>query len=111
MSVLWARIHGYKHTLPIERRVQDFADIGHFFDEPVKNYSSGMRSRITFGLTMAFDFDFDVLLIDELGAVGDACFRQKSEALLKEKFNPNSAHYGEPLIKRTQTSLPSGSGD
>ncbi|WP_299008252.1 ABC transporter ATP-binding protein [uncultured Shewanella sp.] len=82
-----ARIHGYKHTLPIEQSVQDFAEIGAFFDEPVKNYSSGMRSRITFGLTMAFDFDFDVLLIDELGAVGDANFRRKSEAILKEKFN------------------------
>ncbi|MCF1432238.1 MAG: ABC transporter ATP-binding protein, partial [Shewanella sp.] len=63
-----ARIHGYKNTKPIEQQVQDFAEIGKYFDEPVKSYSSGMRSRVTFGLTMAFDFDFDVLLIDELGA-------------------------------------------
>jgi len=81
-----ARIHGYKNTRPIEQRVQEFAEIGKYFDEPVKSYSSGMRSRITFGLTMAFDFDFDVLLIDELGAVGDANFRNKSEALLQSKF-------------------------
>ncbi|MBV7316762.1 ABC transporter ATP-binding protein [Shewanella sp. NIFS-20-20] len=81
-----ARIHGYKDTKPIEQRVIDFAEIGKFFDEPVKNYSSGMRSRITFGLTMAFDFDFDVLLIDELGAVGDANFRKKSEQLLLSKY-------------------------
>ncbi|MCL1142323.1 ABC transporter ATP-binding protein [Shewanella gaetbuli] len=81
-----ARIHGYKNTKPIENKVAEFAEIGRFFDEPVKTYSSGMRSRITFGLTMAFDFDFDVLLIDEIGAVGDANFRKKSEALLKSKF-------------------------
>lgn len=81
-----ARIHGYKNTKPIEQKVEQFAEIGKFFDEPVKNYSSGMRSRVTFGLTMAFDFDFDVLLIDELGAVGDANFKHKSDELLKQKY-------------------------
>jgi capsular polysaccharide transport system ATP-binding protein len=81
-----ARIHGYKNTKVIEQQVEDFAEIGRFFDEPVKSYSSGMRSRITFGLTMGFDFDFDVLLIDELGAVGDANFKKKSEKLLLEKY-------------------------
>lgn len=81
-----ARIHGYKDTKAIEQQVEEFAEIGRFFDEPVKHYSSGMRSRITFGLTMGFDFDFDVLLIDELGAVGDANFRKKSEKLLLSKY-------------------------
>lgn len=81
-----ARIHGYKDTKPIEQQVEEFAEIGKFFDEPVKTYSSGMRSRVTFGLTMGFDFDFDVLLIDELGAVGDANFRKKSEKILLDKY-------------------------
>ena len=81
-----ARIHGFKNTKEIEQKVSDFAEVGAYFDEPVKSYSSGMRSRVAFGLTMAFDFDFDVLLIDELGAVGDANFRHKSHALLKSKF-------------------------
>ncbi|NMP14991.1 ABC transporter ATP-binding protein [Thalassotalea sp. Y01] len=81
-----ARIHGYKNTREIENKVGEFAEIGKFFDEPVKNYSSGMRSRVTFGLTMGFDFNFDVLLIDELSAVGDANFKKKSEALMKEKY-------------------------
>ena len=81
-----ARIHGYKNTKAIEQQVEDFAEIGKFFDEPVKTYSSGMRSRVTFGLTMGFDFDFDVLLIDELGAVGDANFKKKSETLLLSKY-------------------------
>lgn len=81
-----ARIHGVKNTQPIEDKVADFAQIGKFFNEPVKSYSSGMRAKVAFGLTMAFDFDFDVLLIDEIGAVGDATFRKKSQALLESKF-------------------------
>ncbi|MCY0966832.1 ABC transporter ATP-binding protein [Parathalassolituus penaei] len=81
-----ARIHGYRDTREIEERVADFAEIGKYFDEPMKNYSSGMRSRVTFGITMAFDFNFDVLLIDELTAVGDAAFKKKSEQVLKQKY-------------------------
>jgi len=81
-----ARINGHKQTKHIEQKVADFAEIGNYFDEPVKTYSSGMRARVTFGLTMAFDFDFDVLLIDELNAVGDANFKAKSKKLLLEKY-------------------------
>ncbi|OUS40446.1 ABC transporter ATP-binding protein [Oleispira antarctica] len=82
-----ARINGHKQTRHIEQQVADFAEIGKYFDEPVKSYSSGMRARVTFGLTMAFDFDFDVLLIDELNAVGDANFKAKSKKLLLEKYD------------------------
>lgn len=82
-----ARIHGYRDTRQIEKRVEEFAEIGSYFDEPTKNYSNGMRARVTFGITMAFDFNFDMLLIDELTAVGDATFRAKSEKLLKEKYS------------------------
>ncbi len=81
-----ARINGHKQTKVIEQQVADFAEIDKYFDEPVKSYSSGMRARVTFGLTMAFDFDFDVLLIDELNAVGDANFKAKSKKLLLEKY-------------------------
>jgi capsular polysaccharide transport system ATP-binding protein len=81
-----ARIHGFSNTREIEERVADFAEIGRYFDEPMKNYSNGMRARVTFGITMAFDFNFDVLLIDELTAVGDTAFKRKCEALLKDKY-------------------------
>jgi capsular polysaccharide transport system ATP-binding protein len=104
-----ARIHGYKNTKPIEQLVEDFAEIGKFFNEPVKNYSSGMKARVAFGLTMAFDFDFDVLLVDELGAVGDANFRRKSEALLKEKYEKTKlimvSHSMGELRKNCQAGL------
>jgi capsular polysaccharide transport system ATP-binding protein len=63
--------------------VQDFADIGKYFDMPVKTYSSGMRSRLSFGLSMAFDFDY--YLIDEIAAVGDANFKKKSADILRQK--------------------------
>jgi capsular polysaccharide transport system ATP-binding protein len=68
--------------------VEEFAEIGKYFDMPIKSYSSGMRSRIGFGMSMAFNFDY--YLLDEVGAVGDASFRKKSQALLdelKEKSN------------------------
>lgn len=104
-----ARIHGYKNTQQIEQQVDDFAEIGKFFNEPVKTYSSGMKARVAFGLTMAFDFDFDVLLVDELGAVGDANFRHKSEALLKAKFKQTKlimvSHSMTELRKNCQAGL------
>ena len=65
------------------KKVQDFAEIGEFFDRPFKTYSSGMRSRVTFGLSMAFDFD--IYLIDEVSSAGDERFRAKSKEYLKEK--------------------------
>lgn len=62
--------------------VEEFAEIGKYFDMPVKSYSSGMKSRLAFGLSMAFAFDY--YLIDEVGAVGDAKFRQKSADLMAQ---------------------------
>ena len=64
--------------------VQDFSEIGEWFDQPVKTYSSGMRSRIAFGLSMAFDFDY--YLIDEVMSAGDSQFRAKCEAVFKQKL-------------------------
>ena len=63
--------------------VEDFAEIGSYFDMPFKTYSSGMRLRVSFGLSMAFSFD--VYLIDEITGVGDQRFRKKSKELLIEK--------------------------
>jgi capsular polysaccharide transport system ATP-binding protein len=80
------RIHG-SFGDDMRRRVksvQDFAEIGDYFDLPMKSYSSGMRSRVAFGLSMAFDFD--IYLIDEVLAVGDAQFKAKSKQVLLEKL-------------------------
>nr|WP_131781626.1 ABC transporter ATP-binding protein [Legionella gresilensis] len=63
--------------------VQDFAEIGHYFDMPMQTYSSGMRSRLAFGLSMAFDFDF--YIVDEALAVGDVTFRKKCKQIFNQK--------------------------
>lgn len=62
---------------------EEFADIGDYFDMPVGSYSSGMRSRLAFALSMAFDFDY--YLIDEVMSVGDRDFKVKCKAELEAK--------------------------
>lgn len=68
--------------------VQDFADIGVNFDRPFKTFSSGMRARVTFGLSMAFSFD--VYLMDEVTAVGDQSFREKAKNLVQWRSEQSS---------------------
>lgn len=77
------RIHGLEADIP-ERIafIQDFAEIGDAFDEPINTYSSGMKSRLLFGLSLAFDFD--VYISDEVTATGDAAFRQKAAAAFQK---------------------------
>jgi capsular polysaccharide transport system ATP-binding protein len=58
-------------------RVEDFAELGDALTMPVKYYSSGMRARLAFGLSLAIEFD--CYLIDEVIAVGDVLFRRKCE--------------------------------
>lgn len=57
------------------RFVAEFAELGNYFDMPVGTYSSGMRARLAFGLSMAIDFE--CYLIDEITAVGDKRFKEK----------------------------------
>ncbi|BAV65860.1 ABC transporter ATP-binding protein [Sphingobium cloacae] len=66
--------------------VQEFSELGDFLDQPIKIYSSGMRARLAFAISMAIDFD--CLLIDEVMAVGDAKFNAKS----KEELFVKRAH-------------------
>ena len=79
------RIYG-KHINEINKSIEfvkDFSELGDYFDMPIKTYSSGMKSRLSFGLSLAFDFDY--LLIDETLSVGDKRFKKKSkEALMKK---------------------------
>jgi capsular polysaccharide transport system ATP-binding protein len=76
------RIHGHEDDIPDRIAfIQDFAEIGDAFDEPVKTYSSGMRSRLQFGLSLAFDFD--MYISDEVTSAGDAAFKNKAAAAFK----------------------------
>jgi len=83
-----ARIYGVDSNTLVEF-VRDFAELGPHFRMPVRNYSSGMRSRLTFGSAMGIKFD--TYLIDEVTAVGDAAFRRKSKAVFRERVKSSSA--------------------
>lgn len=77
------RVHGRQNELPDRLAfIQDFAELGDAFEEPVQNYSSGMRSRLQFALSLAFDFD--VFISDEVTAAGDAKFRKKAADAFKD---------------------------
>lgn len=63
--------------------VEDFSELGAYMDMPINTYSSGMKAKLSFGLSMALEFDY--YLIDEATAVGDASFRDKSQAVFDER--------------------------
>ena len=70
-----ARIYGMD-TEAMVAFVEDFAELGEFMDMPLRSYSSGMRARLAFGMSMGVSFDW--YLVDEITAVGDTNFRKKS---------------------------------
>nr|VFJ49131.1 MAG: capsular polysaccharide transport system ATP-binding protein [Candidatus Kentron sp. DK] len=76
------RVYGADYRDKIDY-VQDFAELGEYFREPIKSYSSGMRSRLAFAISMSIEFD--CFLIDEILAVGDARFHEKCRIELFEK--------------------------
>ena len=80
-----ARTQGFRGDALREkvRFVEEFAGIEEYFDLPVKTYSSGMRGRVAFGLSLAFEFDY--YLVDEAMSVGDAHFKKKASDAFKDK--------------------------
>jgi ABC-type polysaccharide/polyol phosphate transport system ATPase subunit len=76
------RIYGVEFKERLEF-VKEFSELGAFLNEPVQNYSSGMRARLAFGISMAIDFD--CYLIDEVMAVGDERFSERCEVELFQK--------------------------
>jgi ABC-type polysaccharide/polyol phosphate transport system ATPase subunit len=79
-----AALLGFTRKQVAERfdSIVDFAGIGDFIDEPLRTYSSGMVMRLAF--SVAVNVDPDILLIDEVLAVGDAAFQAKCFAKIRE---------------------------
>lgn len=98
-----ARIYGVDTDILVDF-VNDFAELGQHYYMPVRTYSSGMRSRLAFGLSMGIRFD--TYLVDEVTSVGDAGFRVKSEKLFLERMSTSGAivvSHAMDFIKRICT--------
>lgn len=83
-----ARVYGVD-TDELLDYVQDFSDLGRSFFEPFQTYSSGMRSRLAFGVSMGIPFSH--YLIDEVTSVGDASFRAKCSMVLQDRLKTAGA--------------------
>ncbi len=83
-----ARIYGVDTDEMLDF-VADFASLGSHLHMPVRSYSSGMKSRLAFGVSMALDFD--TYLVDEVTSVGDKAFRRKSAQLFHNRMQHSSA--------------------
>ena len=83
-----ARVYGID-TDALSAFVEDFAELGDHFHMPLRTYSAGMKSRLSFGVSMGIRFD--TYLIDEVTAVGDAAFKQKSSEVFLERLRSSGA--------------------
>ncbi|WP_299151801.1 ABC transporter ATP-binding protein [uncultured Tateyamaria sp.] len=95
-----ARIYGVD-TNDMVDFVADFAKLGTQFHLPVRSYSSGMRARLAFGISMAVAFD--TYLVDEVTAVGDADFRRRSSEVFQARMDKASAivvTHSMPLVRQ-----------
>lgn len=95
-----ARVYGVD-TDALLAFVEDFAELGRYYHMPVRGYSSGMRAKLGFGLSMGIHFD--TYLVDESTAVGDAAFRAKSSAYFEDRLQNSSAivvSHGLKMLRR-----------
>src|SRR5690606_20736137 len=75
-----ARVYGVD-TEGLVAFVRHFAELGGHFRMPIRSYSSGMRSRLAFGVSIGIPFD--TYLVDEVTSVGDAAFKEKSRIVFQ----------------------------
>lgn len=98
-----ARIYGVD-TGEMVDFVRGFAELGVHFNLPIRSYSSGMRSRLAFGISMGVPFD--TYLVDEVTAVGDAAFREKSDEVFQERMKNSGSvvvSHAMPVVRKLCT--------
>jgi capsular polysaccharide transport system ATP-binding protein len=86
--------------------VEDFAGLEGHFRLPFRSYSSGMKSRLAFGVSMGIGFD--TYLVDEVTAVGDAAFRARSNEVFMERMRTSGAvvvSHSMPQIRQLCTAV------
>jgi lipopolysaccharide transport system ATP-binding protein len=86
-AILSGLMLGLRYREIVQRlpAILEFSELGDFFGQPISSYSTGMLSRL--GFSVALQVEPDVLLIDEVLAVGDAEFQEKSGAALRERIH------------------------
>ncbi|MBI3674784.1 MAG: ATP-binding cassette domain-containing protein, partial [Rhizobiales bacterium] len=94
-------------------RVRELADIGKFFDMPVGTYSSGMRQRLSFAITMSMKFDY--YLFDEISAGGDLGFQKQARDMVQERLNQSNfilvSHSLPEILRHCQSAILLGGGE
>ncbi|MES0491818.1 MAG: ABC transporter ATP-binding protein [Leptospirales bacterium] len=97
-------ILGYNHDQMevLENDIRSFAELGEYYFQPVKTYSSGMRSRLGFAISTAIDPD--ILILDEILSVGDASFRKRAFLRMKKLLDKDStvifvSHSAQSIIQ------------
>lgn len=99
-----ARLYGVDTDRMVDF-VADFACLGAHFNLPVRSYSSGMRARLAFAVSMGVPFD--TYLIDEVTSVGDGAFRARSERMLHDRMQGAAAvvvSHSMDMLRRLCTS-------
>lgn len=102
-AVLSAMLQGAskREALGYLQQINEFAELGDSFYEPVKTYSAGMRARL--GFTSALLTHVDILLVDEVLSVGDAQFRAKAEQAMKQRLSGDQTvvfvSHADPQVK------------
>jgi len=100
-----ARIYGVDTDEMVEF-ARDFSQLGAHLNLPVRSYSSGMKSRLAFAMSMAIQFD--TYLIDEVTAVGDGAFKAKSEAMLRARLKHSGAVFVSHSLEQMENLCSSG---
>ncbi|MEB8388260.1 ABC transporter ATP-binding protein [Rhodobacteraceae bacterium KMM 6894] len=98
-----ARVYGVD-TGMLSAFVEDFSELGVHYHMPLRTYSSGMRSRLSFAVSMGIHFD--TYLVDEVTSVGDAAFKVKSHKVFRQRIGNSGAivvSHSMPNLRRLCT--------